>query len=33
MILDALGRDARVEVDAFQGLLVEYCKRAQARGW
>jgi len=31
MILDALGRDARVEVDAFSGLLVDYCKRRGAR--
>lgn len=26
MIVEALGRDARVEVDAFSGLLVDYCK-------
>jgi len=31
MILDAVGRDARVEVDAFSGLLVDYCKRRGAR--
>ncbi len=31
MILDALGRDARVEVDAFSGLLVDYCQRRGAR--
>jgi pantetheine-phosphate adenylyltransferase len=30
MILDAVGRDARVEVDAFSGLLVDYCKRRGA---
>jgi pantetheine-phosphate adenylyltransferase len=30
MILDAIGRDARVEVDAFSGLLVDYCKRRGA---
>ena len=30
MITDALGADARVEVDAFQGLLVEYVKRRNA---
>jgi pantetheine-phosphate adenylyltransferase len=31
MILDAVGGDPRVEVDAFSGLLVEYCKRRGAR--
>jgi pantetheine-phosphate adenylyltransferase len=31
MILEAVGRDPRVEVDAFSGLLVEYCKRRNAR--
>src|SRR5580704_14968290 len=31
MILDAVGRDERVEVDAFSGLLVDYCKRRGAR--
>jgi pantetheine-phosphate adenylyltransferase len=31
MILEAVGRDARVEVDAFSGLLVEYCQRRGAR--
>ena len=30
MIGDALGRDPRVEVDAFSGLLVDYCKRRGA---
>ncbi|HVZ75526.1 MAG TPA: pantetheine-phosphate adenylyltransferase [Polyangia bacterium] len=30
MILEAVGGDARVEVDAFSGLLVEYCKRRGA---
>jgi len=30
MITEALGRDARVEVDAFQGLLAEYCQRRGA---
>jgi pantetheine-phosphate adenylyltransferase len=30
MIIEALGRDPRVEVDAFQGLLVDYCKRRGA---
>lgn len=30
MILEAIGRDARVEVDAFSGLLVDYCKRRGA---
>ena len=30
MITDALGADPRVEVDAFQGLLVEYVKRRKA---
>lgn len=31
MIIDAVGGDARVEVDAFSGLLVEYCARRGAR--
>ena len=31
MILEALGRDPRVEVDAFSGLLVDYCQRRGAR--
>ena len=31
MITDALGGDPRVEVDAFQGLLVDYVKRRQAQ--
>ena len=31
MITDALGADPRVEVDAFSGLLVDYCKRRGAR--
>ena len=31
MILDAVGGDPRVEVDAFSGLLVDYCKRRNAR--
>ena len=31
MILDAIGRDERVEVDAFSGLLVDYCQRRGAR--
>ena len=30
MILEALGHDPRVEVDAFQGLLAEYCRRRSA---
>jgi pantetheine-phosphate adenylyltransferase len=30
MIVEALGRDERVEVDAFSGLLVDYCKRRGA---
>ena len=30
MIADALGRDARLEVDAFQGLLADYCRRRGA---
>jgi pantetheine-phosphate adenylyltransferase len=30
MISDALGRDPRLEVDAFQGLLAEYCRRRGA---
>ena len=30
MITDALGGDPRIEVDAFQGLLVEYVKRRGA---
>jgi pantetheine-phosphate adenylyltransferase len=30
MIIEALGRDPRVEVDAFSGLLVDYCKRRGA---
>jgi len=30
MILEASGRDGRVEVDAFPGLLVDYCKRRGA---
>ena len=30
MIAEALGRDPRVEVDAFTGLLVDYCKRRRA---
>jgi pantetheine-phosphate adenylyltransferase len=29
-ISDALGRDPRVEVDAFQGLLADYCQRKGA---
>ena len=28
-ILDAVGNDARIEVDDFSGLLVEYAKRRQ----
>lgn len=31
MILDAVAGDPRVEVDAFSGLLVEYCQRRGAR--
>jgi len=30
MILDALDRDGRIEVDAFQGLLADYCRRRGA---
>jgi pantetheine-phosphate adenylyltransferase len=30
MIIDALEHDPRVEVDAFSGLLVDYCKRRGA---
>jgi len=30
MITEALGREPRVEVDAFQGLLAEYCRRRSA---
>jgi pantetheine-phosphate adenylyltransferase len=30
MILEALAHDPRVEVDAFQGLLVDYCRRRGA---
>src|SRR5215471_5506288 len=30
MILEALAHDPRVEVDAFSGLLVDYCKRRGA---
>ena len=30
MIADALDREPRVEVDAFQGLLAEYCRRRGA---
>jgi pantetheine-phosphate adenylyltransferase len=30
LIADALGRDPRVEVDAFQGLLATYCQRRGA---
>src|SRR6202142_2396451 len=30
MISDALERDPRLEVDAFQGLLAEYCRRRGA---
>ena len=30
MIADALGDDPRIEIDAFQGLLVDYVKRRQA---
>jgi pantetheine-phosphate adenylyltransferase len=31
MILEAVGSDPRVEVDAFSGLLVDYCQRRGAR--
>jgi pantetheine-phosphate adenylyltransferase len=30
MIADALGADARLEIDAFQGLLADYCRRRGA---
>jgi pantetheine-phosphate adenylyltransferase len=30
MIVDALGGDARLEVDAFQGLLADYCRKRGA---
>ena len=30
LIKDALGQDARLEVDAFQGLLADYCRRRGA---
>jgi pantetheine-phosphate adenylyltransferase len=30
MINEALGSDPRIEVDAFSGLLVDYCKRRRA---
>ena len=30
MIVEAVGRDVPVEVDAFSGLLVDYCKRRGA---
>lgn len=30
MIFEALGRDPRIEVDAFTGLLVDYCQRRKA---
>ena len=30
MISDAVGSDPRIEIDAFQGLLVDYVKRRQA---
>ncbi len=30
MIIEAIGHDPRVEVDAFSGLLVDYCKRRGA---
>ncbi len=30
LITEALGRDARLEVDAFQGLLADYCRRRGA---
>jgi pantetheine-phosphate adenylyltransferase len=31
MIRESVGADGRVEVDAFQGLLVHYCRRRGAR--
>ena len=31
MIVEALGRDPRLEVDAFQGLLVDYCRKRGAQ--
>ena len=30
LIADALGGDARLEIDAFQGLLADYCRRRGA---
>jgi pantetheine-phosphate adenylyltransferase len=30
MIGDALGQDSRLEIDAFQGLLADYCRRRGA---
>jgi pantetheine-phosphate adenylyltransferase len=30
LIADALGQDGRLEVDAFQGLLADYCRRRGA---
>ena len=30
MIVEALGADARLEIDAFQGLLADYCRRRGA---
>jgi pantetheine-phosphate adenylyltransferase len=30
MIVEALGRDPRIEVDAFSGLLVDYCQKRGA---
>ena len=30
LITDALGQDARLEIDAFQGLLADYCRRRGA---
>jgi pantetheine-phosphate adenylyltransferase len=30
LIADALGQDGRVEIDAFQGLLADYCRRRGA---
>jgi pantetheine-phosphate adenylyltransferase len=30
MIVDALGKDQRLEVDAFQGLLADYCRKRGA---
>ena len=30
MITEALGGDPRIEIDAFQGLLAEYCQRRGA---